>query len=79
MNNLELLQRQVMYFVGMQGGIKGGSFNEALIIAIFLADRGNRIKLQMGFPELVGIICAYQTGRGVEKYPLIQEAVREDR
>jgi len=75
----ELLQRQVMYVVGLPGGIRPGSFNESLIKSMFLADNSNQQKLDAGFPELMSIVRAYQTGRDIEKFPVIQEAVMGDR
>lgn len=46
---------QVLYFFG-QGGYEAGSFTSKLLSAISNADSTNRLRLALGFPELVSAV-----------------------
>ena len=54
----------VMSNLGMDRGISGGGFNNALIDLIFIADQKNLDKLELSFPEYVKAVKDYRTGKG---------------
>jgi hypothetical protein len=40
--------------------VKPGGFREALILLCARADEENRLRLSLGFPELVTLVCAVE-------------------
>ena len=72
----EMIQQHVINRM-MGGGIAPGSFIRNLIEAIAVADSTNLAKLHLGFPEYVDAVRAYQTGEGIDKFPIIRKAIEE--
>ena len=79
MDKKEIQQRHVLHHFGLHGAIQAGGFANNLIKTIILADTPNRNKLIKEFPEYVKMVIAIQTGSGIENYPILENAVMEDR
>lgn len=78
MTDIDMVQRHVLSCFTIDGGTHPGRFIERLIYAIANADSDNLARLRLGFPEYVDAVRAYQTGKDIDRYPIIRQAVTHD-
>lgn len=78
MTDIDMVQRHVLAAFG-RGGIQPGSFTASLIKTIAIADSDNLARLRLGFPEYVDAVRAYQTGKDIDRYPIIRQAIESSR
>ena len=74
----DYVQRAVLGFMGYKPTFypKPGSFFCSLIDACMRADKNNIEKLRLGFPVVVGAVRAYQTGKDLGKYCVIENCLK---
>jgi len=79
-DDLGYVQKAVLGFIGYVSTTchKPGSFFCSLIDACIHADSDNIERLSLGFPIVVGAVKAYQTGKDLDKYYIIENCLKHN-
>jgi len=64
---LSMVERNVLYVIGVPRGFMPGGFFEHIIRAILYADKGNKELLRSIFPDYVRAVEAFKSGELEEK------------
>ena len=71
MNTITKEEIHVLGFLGEKGGMKAGSFTNALIDAIFKADHEHLGKLHTVYPEYVDAVKSWMYGDLAERAGIV--------
>ena len=75
LDDLEYVEKAFLGFMEFEGFYKPGDFLCFLFQACLRADTNNKIRLSEGFPVVVRVVIAYQTGKGIEDFPIMKKKI----